>query len=115
MAHGIHDGLVGNRGTQQFMNRVRSTMGAAAVSDFIRYYEIPGYNHALSTQFNAAWDSLTALESWVEAGTAPGSQIVADTAAVPGRTRPLCEYPSWPRYNGTGDVNIAASFTCVQQ
>ena len=97
------------------MSRVRQTMGSAAVTDFMRYYEIPGYNHAVSTQFNAAWDSLTTLENWVEKGIAPPPQIVADTAAVPGRTRPLCEYPSWPRYNGSGDVNSAASFTCVAQ
>ena len=32
---------------------------------------------------------------------------------MPGRTRPLCDYPKWPQYNGTGDVNLAASFTCV--
>jgi hypothetical protein len=31
---------------------------------------------------------------------------------VPGRTRPLCEYPSWPKYKGSGDVNLASSFTC---
>jgi feruloyl esterase len=115
IAHGIHDGLVPNRESQQFMARVRSTMGSAAVADFMRYYEIPGYNHAVSTQFNAAWDSLTTLENWVENGTAPPAQVVADTAGVPGRTRPLCEYPSWPRYNGSGDVNSAASFSCVSQ
>jgi feruloyl esterase len=115
IAHGIHDGLVTNRESQQFMARVRSTMGSTAVADFIRYYEIPGYNHAVSTQFNAAWDSLTTLENWVENGTVPPAQVVADTVAVPGRTRPLCEYPSWPRYSGSGDVNAAASFTCVSQ
>ena len=115
MAHGIHDGLVPNRESQQFVSRVRQTMGSAAVADFMRYYEIPGYNHAVSTQFNAAWDSLTTLENWVEKGTVPPPQVVADTAAVAGRTRPLCEYPSWPRYNGSGDVNLAASFTCVTQ
>ncbi len=115
IAHGIHDGLVPNRESQQFMSRVRQTMGSAAVADFMRYYEIPGYNHALSTQFNAAWDSLTTLENWVEKSTAPPPQVVADTAAVAGRTRPLCEYPSWPRYSGSGDVNLAASFACITQ
>jgi feruloyl esterase len=115
IAHGVHDGLVSNKATQQFITRVKSTMGSAAVADFVRYYEIPGYNHAVSTQFNAAWDSLTALERWVEGGTAPAGQVVADTVAVPGRTRPLCEYPAWPRYNGLGDVNTAASFTCATQ
>ena len=113
MAHGTHDALVGHRATQQLMRRLTETMGAGNVANFLRYYEIPGYGHSVSTVFNAAWDSLTALEQWVEQGVAPPAQVVADSAGVPGRTRPLCEYPTWPRYNGSGDVNVAGSFTCV--
>jgi hypothetical protein len=30
-----------------------------------------------------------------------------------GRTRPLCEYPTWPNYNGSGSTNDAANFLCV--
>jgi feruloyl esterase len=115
MAHGSHDALVSTRATAQYYERVQATMGAGRVSGFMRYYEIPGYGHAVSTTFNAAWDSLTTLENWVERGTAPPAQTVADTIGVPGRTRPLCEYPSWPKYNGSGDINVAASFTCATQ
>ncbi len=85
------------------------------VREFVRYYEIPGYGHAVSTVFNASWDSLAALENWVEHGRAPERLVVTDTAGVPGRTRPLCEYPAWPRYAGGGDVNLAASFRCVRR
>ena len=28
------------------------------------------------------------------------------------RTRPLCAYPQVARYNGTGDINSASSFSC---
>lgn len=112
MAHGAHDALVSNRATQQYWDRLRNAMGAATVDGFMRYYEIPGYGHAVSSVFNAAWDSLTTLENWVERGIVPPPQVVADTAGVPGRTRPLCDYPAWPRYRGSGDVNLAASYTC---
>ena len=115
MAHGTSDQLVSTRATEQYFNRISSTMGPERVASFMRYYEIPGYNHALSTTFNASWDSITALEDWVEKGAAPPPQVVADTAGVPGRTRPLCEYPSWPKYRGSGDVNAAASFSCVSE
>ena len=91
----------------------RRRWGPAEVDTFVRFYEVPGYGHAASSTFNAAWDSLTALENWVEKGTAPTAQVVTDTAGVAGRTRPLCDYPKWAQYNGTGDVNLAASFTCV--
>jgi hypothetical protein len=114
MAHGMHDALVSARATRQLMDRLRTRMGEAEVAGFLRYYEIPGYGHAVSTTFNAAWDSLTALENWVERGVEPPPQVVADTVGVPGRTRPLCEWPAWPRYRGSGDPNAAASFECVR-
>ncbi|RCW76191.1 tannase/feruloyl esterase family alpha/beta hydrolase [Pseudorhodoferax soli] len=113
MAHGAHDALVSTRATQQYWARVRNAMGAATVDSFMRYYEIPGYGHAASSVFNAAWDSLTTLENWVERGTVPPAQTVADTAGVPGRTRPLCDYPAWPRYRGAGDVNLAQNYNCA--
>ncbi|MBP0619492.1 tannase/feruloyl esterase family alpha/beta hydrolase [Cupriavidus sp. LEh25] len=115
MAHGKSDVLVSTRATQDYFTRVQGAMGAGNVSNFMRYYEIPGYGHSVSSVFNASWDSLTALEKWVEQGTAPASLTVTDTVGVPGRTRPLCEYPSWPKYNGAGDVNLASSFTCATQ
>jgi acetyl esterase/lipase len=113
MAHGTHDQLVSTRATEQYYAKVRAAMGAERTNGFLRYYEIPGYNHFASAVFNAAWDSITALENWVERGVAPTGQVVADTAGVPGRTRPLCEYPTWPKYGGSGDVNAASSFGCV--
>ena len=113
MAHGSHDALVSTRATAQYYQRLRNTMGAAQVGGFVRYYEIPGYGHAVSSVFNASWDSLTTLENWVEKGTSPPPQIVADTAGVPGRTRPLCDYPGYPRYLGSGDINLAASYSCA--
>ena len=115
MAHGVADQLVSTRATEDYYQRVRAAMGADRTARFVRYYEIPGYNHAYSTTFNAAWDSLTALENWVENGTAPTGQVVFDTVGVAGRSRPLCEYPTWPRYRGSGDVNVAANFACVSR
>ena len=34
---------------------------------------------------------------------------------APSRTRPLRKYPTFPRYNGSGDVNVAANFTRASQ
>lgn len=114
LAHGLVDVLVSSRATAEYHQRLQARMGRAEVDKFARYYEAPGYGHAVSTAFNVAWDSLTTLERWVEGGTAPGLQVMSDAGgAVNGRTRPLCEYPKWARYNGSGDLNLAASFTCV--
>ena len=115
LAHGLQDVLVSTRATEDYYARLVQTMGSDKVNGFVRFYEVPGMGHAVSSQFNPAWDSLTALEQWAEHGVAPANQVAVDTVGVPGRTRPLCDYPKWARYNGAGDINAAASFTCVSQ
>lgn len=114
LMHGTADMLVSPRATELYFQSLQATMGADNVDTFLRFYEVPGFAHLVSAQFNVAWDQLTAIENWVEQGIDPATnQIVTDTAGVPGRTRPLCLYPTWPQYTGSGDVNSAASFKCV--
>ena len=113
LAHGLSDVLVSTRATEQYYQRLQAQFGSSNVDGFARYYEVAGYGHALSTSFNVAWDSLTALENWTEKGVAPKAQVTTDTAGVPGRKRPLCDYPSWPKYKGSGDVNAAESYSCA--
>ncbi|WP_067474624.1 tannase/feruloyl esterase family alpha/beta hydrolase [Actinomadura hibisca] len=116
IVHGLADELVSHRSTAQYFARVRATMGASATARFARFYTVPGANHAnVKATFTAGWDSLTALEKWVENSAAPQRPVVTDTnPAAAGRSRPLCEYPTWPRYRGSGDPNNAASFTCAR-
>lgn len=53
------------------------------------------------------------MMDWVEKGVDPGTITASKvTSNVTQFTRPLCVYPAFPRYNGTGDVNSASSFTC---
>lgn len=115
IAHGTADALVSTQATRQYLTRLRAAMGADRLAGFVRYYEIPGYGHVFGSDFNAAWDSLTTLENWVERQQPPGPQLVFDTLAVPGRSRPLCEYPAWPSYRGTGALDRADSFVCTTQ
>jgi Tannase and feruloyl esterase len=113
LAHGKSDVLVSTRATEQYYQLLQARFGPSYVETFARYYEVAGFGHAVSSVFNATWDSLTALDQWVEHGVAPSAQVTTDTAGVPGRTRPLCDYPKWPQYKGSGDVNVAASFECI--
>ena len=112
LAHGLHDVLVSTRTTEWYWDALQAQFGPTGVRDFARFYEIPGLGHAFGAAFTPGWDSLTALEDWVEFGIAPEDQVITDTAVNAGRTRPLCEYPTWPKYNGSGDENLASSFTC---
>jgi feruloyl esterase len=69
-------------------------------------------NHCGGGPATDRFDSLTKLIDWVENGNAP-ERIVASGATFPGRTRPLCPYPTYARYSGSGDPDSAASFVCA--
>jgi feruloyl esterase len=102
------------RTSRHYYSRVQAAMGRARVDSFVRYYEIPGAQHGPSSVFQPEWDQLATIENWVEKGVDPANDVVAtDDAGVPGRTRPLCRFPGWPKYNGSGDVDDAKSFTCA--
>ena len=114
LLHGTSDLLISVRGTRDYYAGLRTRLGEGTLNGFLRYYEVPAFGHGISTVFNLGWDQLTALENWVERGQDPATnQVIVDTAGVPGRTRPLCLFPGWPRYRGTGDVNLAASYSCA--
>jgi feruloyl esterase len=62
----------------------------------------------------------TALEMWVEKGTAPGAIIASKTTSMdPGSsvtmTRPLCPYPQSAQYKGSGDPAHAENFACAAE
>jgi hypothetical protein len=113
IVHGDDDALVPVGWTEAYYDRVVRKMGSATAERFIRLYTAPGYGHGTGS-FMVDWDSLAALDSWVEKGSPPVEPVAADlNPGGHGRTRPLCRYPTWPRYRGSGDINSAASFTCV--
>jgi len=115
LAHGTADALVSTRSTEDYYKRLIDRYGKKGARSFVRYYEAPGFGHAITGAFMPAWDSLKALEDWVERGIAPKHQVMTDiNAATRGRARPLCEYPEWPRYKRTGDPNLASSFKCLK-
>jgi feruloyl esterase len=111
LLHGSADELVSHRSTNDYYRRVRDTVGPGQTRKFMRYYLVPGANHANfgAPAFAANWDSLSALELWAEQGSPPVKPVVTDGGS--GRTRPLCEYPRWPKYR-SGDPDSAQSFVC---
>ena len=62
----------------------------------------------------AGHEVVLALARWVEQGVAPAAIVATtmkDGAVV--RQRPICLYPRQARYKGSGDINVAANFTCL--
>jgi pimeloyl-ACP methyl ester carboxylesterase len=109
-----------------YYQSVVDSLGAPAVASFLRLYVTPGVPHSGAGMSGATGlplpqgvDLLGTLDAWVERGTAPGDLVqtrhdkqrpFAVTAS-----RPLCQYPTFPRYRGTGSLDAAESFTCAAQ
>jgi feruloyl esterase len=58
---------------------------------------------------------LTEIDTWTETGEAP-DQVTAywlNDQRQPDGARPVCAYPKYLEYNGSGDTRDAASFSCV--
>lgn len=114
MVQGTTDMLVPLAMTNAYYERLSARYGQG-LGEFLRYYVAPGYGHGYG-DFHLEWDSLSALDTWVETGAAPTDPVATDIAAATrGRTRPLCEYPLFPRYRGTGSLDEAASFVCARK
>ena len=113
LMHGTVDMAVTPYNTIAYYERLKARFGEAPLRQFVRFYVAPGFGHG-DGAFQVGWDSLGALDAWVDKGVAPGPQTATDTAKpTQGRTRPLCEYPAYPRYKGSGDPNLASSFSCA--
>lgn len=86
-----------------------------AATSFARLFLIPGANHCGGGPSASGADWFSPVVNWVENGVAPRS-VIGTAAATgnpfPGRTRPLCPYPQYAHYKGTGDINVAANFVC---
>ena len=110
MVHGSRDNIVPTASTVDFYKRLQSTMGADAVRDFAKLYIVPGFGHG-DGRFDGGFDTIGVLDDWVDRGIAPSNLTVTDNNN--GRTRPLCEWPLYPRFNGAGNPKRAENFTCT--
>jgi feruloyl esterase len=116
MTHGTVDDFITPHNSIAYYKRQVAQFGQTRLDAFLRFYVIPGLGHGFGP-FNAKFDSLTALRQWVEQGKAPAglTAVDANTGPAAGRTRPLCEFPKWPKFTGAaGTENAAASFSCAQ-
>ena len=83
---------------------------------FLRLFMAPGVHHCGGGPGPNTFDSLTALENWVEGGVAPDRIIASNSAGgVVDRTRPLCPYPQEARYVGIGSIDDAVNFVCTRR
>lgn len=127
--HGWADVGLNPLRTIAYFEDVQETMGAQAADEFMRLFLVPGMYHCDAGHGPDVFDDLTALENWVEHGSAPerivayqvdtrdgygavyGNELAPDTRVE--RSRPLCAHPARARYRGRGNIDEAGNFECV--
>lgn len=103
---------------------VKTLGGYENTLDFARLFTVPGSSGCPAFANPEGFKTFEALVDWVENGKAPDHIIyphtkgggMMDMSSKPEvyRTRPVCAYPRQARYKGTGDVNDATNFECVE-
>lgn len=115
MLHGLADEVISPNSTIDYYRRLIATVGQPAVDRGVRFYTVPGMGHGTGS-FIPNWDSLAVLEGWVEGGLAPATGVAVDAVAgTYGRTRPLCQFPAWPKFRGSGSLDAAVNYSCVTE
>lgn len=113
--HGTTDAQIPTDASVMYYKMVQNKMNHDEMDHFLRLYLIPGFGHGGGV-FNAGFDALGVLDRWLDTGIAPADIVVVDNnKRTGGRMRPLCAYPTWPKYKGSGDVNAASSFVCADE
>jgi feruloyl esterase len=108
LSHGWSDTGITPETTIWYYDSVLSKMGGNQ-SDWMRLFMAPGMGHCGGGPGVNTFDSIGALEKWVEKGIAPDT--IMGTGAQ-GLTRPLCPYPQAAEYDGSGDLKDAANWAC---
>ncbi len=113
MYHGWADQNIPPLGSVSYLDKVIDTLGKQRAEEGVSLYMIPGMGHCGGGHGPNQFDMLEVLEQWREHGQAPGPIVAAqrENGQVT-RTRPLCPYPQVAKYDGTGSIDDAASFSC---
>ena len=117
--HGQADGVFSIDATARWYEKLQAN-NANEAGAFSRFYPVPGMAHCSGGPATDSFALFEALVNWVEKGEAPVRPIAQaqgnnpDLPASWGKTRsrPLCQWPLVPRYDGSGDMESEASFQC---
>jgi feruloyl esterase len=112
--HGWTDQGISPLNSINYYQSVLDTAGGSAkLKDSYRLFMVPGMDHCGGGEGPNSFDSISAIEQWVEKGKPPEQMIASrfkDGKAD--RTRPLCPYPQVAVYKGSASSDDAANFAC---
>jgi len=108
LTHGWSDTGITPETTIWYYDSVLSKMGSNQ-SDWMRLFMAPGMGHCGGGPGVNTFDSIGTLEKWVEKGIAPETML---GTGAQGLTRPMCPYPQFAEYKGSGDLKDASNWAC---
>jgi feruloyl esterase len=80
----------------------------------VRLFLVPGMQHCSGGVGPDVFDTLSAIEAWVEQGKPPTSIAASTKSDSPApHSLPLCPYPQQARYQGNGALTDAANWHCA--
>jgi feruloyl esterase len=106
---GWGDTTITPENTVLYYESVRQEMGPDQ-AEWMRLFMVPGMAHCGGGPGPNTFDSIGALEQWRERNVAP-AQIMGSNRQT-GLTRPLCAYPQYAKYDGSGELSDAANWSC---
>jgi feruloyl esterase len=127
LSHGWNDGLIPAGNTLLFYRGLYHSLPQSQAQQQLRLFMAPGMDHCSGGEGPSQFDTLAVIDDWATTGQAP-NRILATrpvnappgmpgAPAAPPRepmSRPLCPYPAYAEYTGSGDTADAANFRCVQ-
>ena len=141
--NGWHDLPCRAKALEAFLADAERLNSPDVLNESLRTFMVPGMAHCIGGPGAWAADYIGAIVDWVENDVAPdrivaehphelsflesqvaiagelvnwSDAILEASEAMEGRkrfSRPLCPYPQYAQYRGSGDTNDAANFDCV--
>ena len=113
--HGVSDPWFSAQDTVQYYERLAKDNDGEPLANWSRLFLIPGMGHCGGGQRTLdRFDVLGPLVDWVEKSQAP-ERVTATGASVPGESRPLCPYPEYAQYGGSGSTRDATNYRCERR
>src|SRR5262245_4218129 len=108
---GWADTLITPINTVEYYDSVVKKMGGGNIADFARLFMVPGMGHCRGGDGPDTFNTIGTLEKWREKNMTPST--IPATNRASGLSRPLCAFPQYAKYKGSGDLKDAANWACT--
>jgi pimeloyl-ACP methyl ester carboxylesterase len=115
MWQGFADQLIMPQGSIAYYDAATNFLGGgyAQTQQFFRHFLAPGVGHCGGGSGPQPQNLFQTVVNWVETGVAPDTVLASKAITGGTQTRPLCPYPAFAKYKGSGSTDDANNFVCA--